>query len=208
MKRILILALTMSLLLSLASMSLAGTAYFDVMTDGEVDRGFYDDDLSQVTIGLEVPGDTYKFAGSFSNGTIEDNGDDWDTTSLLLKGGYALINDRKLRLDLTGGYYYREEDYLGYERSYRSLLIGFDSKLKIDPRASIDFNFSYGLAPDMDSDLYEDDIDSISIWNLKFNYLFTPKFGGSIGYQSETVDLDKSGKDVYSGFTIGAFVKF
>jgi hypothetical protein len=231
MKKILISGLTLVLVLGLASVSMASTVYMDVMGGGDVDWGSFSNDLSQVSIGLDMPINEFKFACNLTSGTIDDYlapsrfHYDIDTASILLKGGYALINDRQLRLDVTAGFYdriinwdYHEADSEGYyieTESFYSLIIGFDAKLKLNKKAWVDFSYSFGLAPQQertysnyhgDYDVY--DVDSISLLNCKLNLLLTPEFGVSLGYNCETIDFDGTSKDKYSGVTVGAFFRF
>jgi hypothetical protein len=224
MKKILISGLTLVLVLGLASVSMASTVYMDVWSGGEREASSYSKDLSQISIGLDMPIDDFKLACNLTSGTINDFIDrdlyhcDVDTASILLKGGYALINDRQLRLDITGGFYDRkiDWDYLYNDdietESFYSLMLGFDAKLKLDKKAWIDFSYSFGLNPQVDIDYYSysetEDLDSISLLNLKFNYLFTREFGASLGYNCETIDYENSSKEKYSGITVGAFFKF
>jgi hypothetical protein len=225
-KKFLVLALTLMISLGVASVSLASTVSLDVLSSGEVkvksNSGSGTPDLSQVSIGIDVPMDKFKFASNISNGAIEGTYTDFDTTSILLKGGYALINNNQIRLDVTGGFYNRERDiyfvhgshYLGLgELSVNSLIIGFDSKFIIDKHIWIDFNLALGISPKLTESLsgyrdQESDLDSVSLLNLKFNYLFTKVIGASLGYTCETIEFNNSYKEEFSGLTVGAFYKF
>jgi hypothetical protein len=227
-KKFLTSGLTLALLLGLASISMASTVYLDVLTGGNADVYTTSNDLSQISLGLDLPLDEFKFTCNLTSGSINDYlaynsyRYDIDTASILVKGGYALINDRQLRLDVTGGFYNRtiDWDYLETDRyydkieteSFYSLTVGLDAKLKLDRKAWIDFSYSFGLNPQVETEYYlystTSDLDSISLLNLKFNYLFTPEFGASLGYNCETIDYEGSYKDKYSGLTVGAFFRF
>lgn len=211
MKKVLVLVLALILTLGLASVSMASTVYLDVMADGKVDDGTVYD-LSQTSIGLDMPQDEFKFGFDYSNGTIDINSYDVDTFSFFLKGGYALIDDKQLRLDVTAGYYDRDLDFNnGLELSSYSFMLGFDAKLNLDKKAWLDFSYSFALAPEVKlstpngSD--SGDLDSISLLNCKFNFLLTNEFGGSFGYRSETLE-GGSDEMTFSGFTLGVFYKF
>lgn len=226
MKKVLISGLTLVLVLGLASVSMASTVYMDVWS-GDYDRG-NSYDLSQISIGLDMPIDDFKFACNLTSGTFRDYPGyhryyyDIDTTSILLKGGYALINDRQLRLDVTAGLYDRviNWDYNDIHGnletdSVYSLMLGFDAKLKLNKKAWVDFSYSFGIAPQQEwtySAYYDEydllDVDSISLLNCKLNLLLTPEFGVSLGYNCETIDFTSSSKDKYSGVTVGAFYRF
>ena len=215
MKKIMALILSLMMLLGLTSVSMASTIYMDVMSGGEYENKSYYNDLSQIGIGFEVPLDDVTLSGIFTSGTREGYYD-YDTSSFLLKGGYALVNDRQLRLDVTAGLYNRESDFYYedfYTESYYSLMVGFDAKLKLDKKAWIDFSYAFGLTPkyDLEDDfgyIGTRDLDSISLLNCKLNLLLTREFGVSLGYTSETIDFKNIGKETYSGLTMGAFFKF
>jgi hypothetical protein len=220
MKKFSILALTLIMMLGLVSVTWASTVSLDVWSGGEVEQNSYTTDLSQVAIGLEIPINDFKFACNLTSGTILDykcgyHYYDVDAASFLLKGGYALVNNKKLRLDVTAGFYDRVityDDYDNDEDSYYSITAGFDAQLKLTQKAWINFSYTYGLAPQGKNTYYDDSdlfhIDSISLLNSKFNVLFTRQFGMSLGYHYETIDFDSSYKEKYSSFTLGVFYKF
>jgi hypothetical protein len=234
MKKILIFSLTLIIMLGLASMAEANTVSLDVWSGGEYEYRTSSNttvyDLPQASIGLELPGKEFKFACNLSSGTINDYDTDYgyadiDTASAFLKGGYALINNQKMRLNLTAGFFDREInwDYLMYStylddyvdsESYYSLTVGFDGKVTLDRKAWINFSYSWGISPQMERTYYYSDdltadLDSISITDFKFNYLFNRRIGVALGYHCENIEFDlDNNKDKYSSVTLGAFYKF
>jgi hypothetical protein len=188
-------------------------------------------DLPQTSIGFDFTRKEYKLALNLSSGTLNDYYDtyyedyhDIDTASILLEGGYALINNKRVRLDLTAGIFNREINwnYIMYSwdmhedvdtESYYSLTVGFDAKVTLDRRAWLDFSYSWGINPRGKrtyeySDALTIDLESISITNFKFNYLLNRRFGVALGYSCENIELDLDEKYKYSGVTLGAFYKF
>jgi hypothetical protein len=221
MNRSLTLCLTVLFILGSASVSLAGTVEMEGWVNGEFNDGAKVD-LSQIAIGFDMPMDEFKVAGNISAGTINEY--DWDTASILLKGGYALIDSDQIRIDLTGGIYNRVIDFKDYVPSgyyndyydkdtYSCLLIGIDSKFALTDNMWIDVNYGFGISPQVERNFYYDgpataDLDSIGLFNCKLNVLFTEEIGVSLGYSNETINWDSSAKDTYSGITLGAFYRF
>ncbi|HYH04925.1 MAG TPA: hypothetical protein VEC37_17675 [Bacillota bacterium] len=233
MKKFLALALSMLMTLGLASASLANTLYMDIFSGGEVDIEEFNEtcDLSQVGIGIDIPFGDLKLGANITSSVIDDyaydsySSDyfDVDTASVLLKGGFALINDRQFRLDVTGGFFdriiaYDNSRYYDEEDSFYSLTVGVDAKIKFNRTAWVDFSYAYGLDPRgkyINVDYYDDyeeydsfNVDSISVMSCKLNLLLTDQIGASIGYSKETIGFDRFDKETYSGLTIGAFYKF
>jgi len=209
-KKLLVLTLTLMMLLGLASVSMANTLYFDITNGGEVDLENNSGDLSQTSIGANITSDDLKFGFDYSSGTVEN---DTDALRLLFKGGHALVDDKQARFDITAGYYNRElsNDYYDEEASFYSFLIGFDARINFETNAWVELSYNYGLAPEMelsnDTGYLSQDADSLSLLNCKFNYLFSEKLGGSIGYQSEIIDYNDVRLTV-SGLTVGLFYNF
>lgn len=223
MKKLISLVLTVILTLGLTTAALAATASLDILTDGKVDSSYSKDDLSQVTLGVDIPLDDFKISCNLNGGQIKEGkfGFDYDTASIYVKGGYALINDPQLRLDVTGGFYDRQtEAYDSANNKYPTLsqyafMVGLDAKVMIHEQAWIDFSYGYGVDPQFDVkysgphytyyDTY--DLESISVLSCKFNVLLTEQLGVAVGYTTETIDF-KDTKDDYCGLTLGGFIKF
>jgi hypothetical protein len=221
-RKILILTLAMTLSFGMISAARAGTVSVDVWSGGEVDTnlGSYTTDVSQISIGIDLPMDKFKFIGNISSGTVEGANSDLDAAGVLLKGGYSLIDNDQIRIDVIGGFYDRAlkiEDGTIDIASFYSLIIGFDTTFKLNKNAWVDFSYCLGIDPQLQLQFYEHDfvtyyrvtdLDSISLLNLKLNYLFTEEFGASLGYQSEKIGITNYLDYTFSGLTIGAFYKF
>lgn len=229
MKKFLSLTLSMLITLGLASAALANTLYMDIFSGGQVDIEETNEtcDLSQVGVGVDIPFGDIKLAANITSGIIDDypynDYFDTDTASIHLKGGFAIINDRQVRLDVTGGFFdriiaYDNSRYYDDEESIYSFTVGVDAKIKFNRTAWVDFSYSYGLDP-RGKYIYIDNyyeyedyksfyVDSISVMSCKLNLLLTDQIGASIGYSKETIGFDRFDKETYSGLTIGAFYKF
>jgi hypothetical protein len=234
MKKLLCLLFTFNLILGLTTMTLAGTITLDVWGGGEYEYRTSDSatihDLPQISLGLEFPAKLYKFAVNISDGKINDYQTDYgyadlDTASILLKGGYALVNNKKIRFDLTAGLFDREinYDYLVYSsvlddyidtESYYSLTVGLDAKIVLDKRAWLELSYSWGIWPQKERTYYYSkpltgDLDSIAVINIKFNYLCNRRLGVALGYYCENIEFDLyNNKDKYSSVKLGAFWRF
>jgi hypothetical protein len=234
MKKLFSLLFAMLLMAGLTTETLAGTVSLDLFSGGEYEyrssSGTSIYDLPQTAISLDVPGREFKFACTLTSGTINDYDTDYgyadvDTASIFLKGGYALINKKRVRLDLTAGFFTREIswDYLLYSTilhddidhdSFYSFTIGFDAKVALNRRAWFDCSYSLGVHPQKErtyfiSDSVTGDLDSISVTNFKFNYLFNRRIGLALGYYCENIDFNPyNNKDKYSSVTLGAFYRF
>jgi hypothetical protein len=222
MKKSLTLCLTVLLVLGLASVSLAGTVYMEGLVNGEYDYGSGPVDLPQIAIGFDMPMDEFKIAGNISAGTIKDY--EWNTSSIVLKGGYALIDNDQIRLDIICGLYNQVIDFKDYvpdyyygdyydKDTYLCSLIGIDSKFSLNDNMWINVNYGFGISPQVERNFYYDgpataDLDSISLFDCKFNVLFNEEIGMSLGYSYETINWHGSDKDTCSGLTLGVFYQF
>lgn len=216
-KRLTIWTLTVIMVLMLASGTwAANTLSLSTLLGGESENGGYNYDLSQWTIGLNVPvNNKLNFSADLSNGEIERNGATGDTSGYKLKGAYRIMSDAKVRLALTGGFYHRDLELPAFaDYTVSSLTCGIDGQLKLNPKAWLDFGLALGLLPDEKLDVYygsntTGDPDSVVLLNLKFNYLIDKQFGLSLGYVSESYDSDllKHGNS-HTGLSAGAFFRF
>lgn len=203
-KKIMIPILLTVMTLMSATTTWAAINTFSVnMTSGDAKIDDYSDDLSQVTFGLTVPlNNKLEFNGEFSKGDID--GDN-DTTTFKLKGDYRIYQDKTTRLDLSGGYYQRSEDFDDYKIS--SLTVGLDGRIRVDNKLTIYTGLSLGLLPEEEWAHGEDDVDSLYLFHLKLNYLLNPKFGISGGYFNE--NFKSNHQDIrYNGLTAGVFFRF
>jgi hypothetical protein len=233
MKKLYGFAITLLLIMGLAPAALAGTVSLDIWTGGEYEYrssgATTTYDLPQIALGVEIPGTKYKFACNLNSGIITDYDTDYGyenlgTASILLKGGYALINRKKIRLDLTAGFFNRQInfDYLIYSttrhdyvdiESYYSLTAGLDAKVMLNQKAWLDCSYSMGIYPRAERTYFYKNsvitnLDSISITNFKLNYLLNRRIGVALGYYCENIEFDHNDQDQYSNVTFGGFFKF
>jgi hypothetical protein len=224
MKKILASGLTLALVLGLATAAMASTVYMDVWNGGEIEQNYYSNttDVSQIVLGFDVPMDEFKLSCNLTTGSIDGYNRNYhyydaDTSSIFVKGGYALINERQLRVDVTAGFYDRIltfDSFDNFEDSYYSLMLGIDAKLRLDKKAWIDFSYAYGISPRGENTFLDEnypfDVESISLLNCKFNFLLTRELGVSLGYSCEQISFDGyyDKEKFTSGLTLGAFLRF
>jgi hypothetical protein len=208
-KTLLILTLVSGMILTSGLAALADSLYFDGMlmgswkydTDivGEIDDG----DLRSYTIGGDYSFDQkFKITGEFTFGEEESTNDDFN--DLLIKGGYKILSDRKMRVDGTLGYYARDYDGSGGE--LKAFLIGADAVFNLDRKSYLQGSFGYSFSGD-----YDDSNATVMMFDAKYVYLFQKNIGGSIGYRYNKTSIDYTYTDLditHSGLTVGAVVKF
>lgn len=205
-KRIMIPLLVTTLMLMAISPAWGALNTFSiniVSGDAELDRS--SEDLSQLTFGLTVPlNNKVEFNGELSTGEIGDE----DSTAFKLKADYRIYQDRKVRLDLAGGYYQRTEDYWS-DYKISTFFVGIDGRIRLDNRLSLYTGLGIGLMPEEKQYGFDGDPESLYLFHLKLNYLLNSKFGLSVGYFSESFESDLySGDTTYKGVTAGAFFRF
>jgi hypothetical protein len=216
-KRVMVGTLTMIMVLMLASCTFAVTTFsLNTLLDGKSENGGYNYDLSQWTLGLNVPlNKKLTLSADLLNGEIERNGATGDTSGYKLKGAYQVFSDSKVCLALTGGLYRRDLE-LPYYADYTvsSLTFGVDGQLKLDQKAWLHFGLALGLLSDEKLDeyygsYYKGDPSSLVLFNLKLNYLINKQFGLSLGYVSESYDSDLLIRgNSHTGLNGGAFFRF
>jgi hypothetical protein len=208
-KKVIIPVLTLALMLMLTSAAFAAvnTLSINLTPGGEAEVDGYDYDLSQLSVGLTVPvNNKLELNGEFTSGNIDTNYKD-GTRSIRLKGDYRIFDDRKLRLDFAGGIYQRSLDL--YDYKINSLFIGIDGRLIVNKQLSVYSGLSIGLLPEEESIRGDGDPDSLYLFHIKFNYLLNPRFGVSLGYNSESFNSEVLyGDSYYKGFNAGVFFRF
>jgi hypothetical protein len=207
-KMLLILTLVSGMILTMGWAALADSLYFDgmlLMGSWKYDTnttGKIDDDLRSYTIGGDYYFDQkFKIAGELTFG--EEEGLNNDFNDFLIKGGYKILSDRKMRVDGTIGYYSR--DYEGPDRKLKAFLIGADAVFNLDRKSYLQGSFGYSFSGD-----YDDYDATVMMFDAKYVYLFSKNIGGSIGYRYNKTSIDTyNDLDItHSGLTVGAVFKF
>jgi hypothetical protein len=200
---------TGALMLMFTSAALAGVNTFSInfAPGGEAEVSGYDCDLSQLHFGLTVPvNNRLEFNGELSTGELDDFYDG-DTISIKLKGDYRIFEDRKVRLDVAGGFYQRSLDQPDYK--INSLFAGIDCRFRLDAKMSVYTGLGIGLLPNEKLNGYEGDPESLYLFHIKLNYLLNPRLGLSLGYTSESFESEVLYEDnYYKGFNAGVFFRF
>jgi hypothetical protein len=193
----------MMLTFASAGWAAVNTFSFNV-SSGDAKYGDDTYDLRQYVFGLTVPlNNKVEFNGEFYKGEIEDFD---DTSTFKLKGDYRIFQNKTTRLDVSGGYYQRSEDWDNYK--IRSLLVGIDGRVMLNNKLSVYSGLSIGLLPKEESDLGKGDPNSLYLFHLKFNYMLNSQLGVSAGYFSESFDSDFWRDVRYNGLTAGMFFRF
>jgi hypothetical protein len=206
-KLLLILTLVSGMILTSGLAALADSLYFDGMLMGKwtYDDDFnrkIDDDLRAYTIGGDYYFDQkFKIAGEITFGEEESVNNDFN--DFLIKGGYKILSDRKMRIDGTIAYYTRDYDGAGGE--LKAFLIGADAVFNLDKKSYLQGSFGYAFSGD-----YDDYDAKVLMFDAKYVYLFQKNIGGSIGYRYNKTSIDTYDNwDItHSGLTVGAVYKF
>lgn len=222
MKKIAVLILTAVLLLAFTGSSLANSVYLDYLIEGETktDPGSAKFDSEKISLGGNFRfNDTWSVGGEFATGKIKlNNRSDADITSYKIKGGFAVINDEGIRVDLTAGYYRNEWDYdtkagigdLDSIDSYDSYLVGADAEFNLSNNLVINAGIEYGISGKCKLENGGDlDLDSLLTYKIGISYYFTEAIGLSLGYRSTAFELkDSDDKITTSGCIAGVTYRF
>ena len=136
----------------------------------------YGDDTSLLTadesgswtnaiFGVEVPIKRAKIAMELSNGKLALFDKGYDTSSLELKGGYAIIDKKKIHLDATLEYY----QFSIKDHDFDSILAGIDFQFNFLKHFSVKSSLGLG--------------DDGMVFKLKGIYMPSDYFGYSVGFR-------------------------
>jgi hypothetical protein len=138
-----------------------------------------------------------------------------DNRSYKIKGGYAIVQNEQVKLDLTAGYLYREQSFqnINVEVNYKTFVIGADAIFNLDENMNITTGFEYGLSPDgkLKNSGYKNDIETHSLLNYQvdFNYFVTENIGLSVGYHSSCWESKEfQYEDTIAGIVTAVTYKF
>ena len=200
-----------------------------------------DDDLSGFTLGLESTFERFKVGLEYGlldtefylayNGVTTDIKYKYDLTLAEVKGGYRLVANDKLDLDLFAGILdiNGELSYNNNPNKYilnlGGNLVGVDVNLKFNEKSSLQGTIASSLLGATVS-TYEED-PTITEYKLKFNYFVTDNLALTLGYRlyqysASTSEIDEfiNGGTIYknldkeeidgsiSGYTLGVAYQF
>jgi len=233
MKKIVVPILIVLMLFTLATSTLANSSiYLDYMVDGKMDSpvpnmtNLSNDNYSAIG-GKYQLSNKWSISGEYTSGKmfrilafydfgvnyvrIED-----EITTYNIKGGYNVIDNKDLRLDLSAGYYNDNEKYRAREMDicdleFESIFLGADALFNITKNITVSAGFEYGISGEVtakvDNIKETDDLDSLFNYKVGFNYYLTKQLGISLGYRSSSYEVD-DGKTTSSGVTTGVTYKF
>jgi len=205
------------------------------------DKEEADDDLSGFTLGLESTFERFKVGLEYGlldtefypayNGVTADTKFTYDLTLAEVKGGYRLVANDKLDLDLfvgildINGEFSYNDDPNKYILNLGGNLVGVDVNLKFNEKSSLQGTIASSLLGATVS-TYEED-PTITEYKLKFNYFVTDNLALTLGYRlyqysasARKIDEYESGGTIYkniekseidgniSGYTLGVAYQF
>lgn len=201
MKKLITLVLVCLMCLAFGANSFAGTAYLDLLTNGELDYDGEDFDFSGTIIGIDFPTNSFKLGFEYVDGSVDVGRFNTDLTQTELKGGYKFADDLYVTLGMLDGDW---ED----EATYDSVMLGLDLSKKITKELLLEGSVALSLSGSVDYDYYSElDADFLS-FKGKVTYFFTNNLGGSVGYRKTTIEDEEDYKITTSGITLGATYKF
>lgn len=145
------------------------------------------------------------------NGIVEDK-----ITTYTIKGSYAVVDNKDLRLDLSAGYYIDNEKYsaerIGYhtESEFESYFLGAEALFNLTNKLTVSAGFEYGLlgtaTAKINNTRETEDLESLLNYKVAFIYYLANHLGLSLGYRSSSCEVD-DGKTTTSGLTLGVTYK-
>jgi hypothetical protein len=139
--------------------------------------------------------DQLSLSGEFTDCDLEGGDFDGltiDNSSYKLKGNYAILQNKQVRLDLSAGYLYRKASFqvenLNVKLEGKTLFLGPNIIFNLAENTTLAAGFEYGLTPDGEISAMgqstDVDIDSVLNYQVDFNYYITKQIGLSLGYRS------------------------
>jgi hypothetical protein len=187
-----------------------GTIIYEAVLDQDTDYDNSEYDLTQYAISADLPLDNFKLGFDCTYSRLEqDSLKEYEGYAYKLKGGIALANTDRIRLDLSAGYFYGDyQDQLDdFKITYKSCLVGLDTKLALSERVWLNATCAYGVNPQISYGSGADfDLDQLTLANVRLNFQFLEDTGLSVGYRWETFknDLSRSEYNIENkGYTIG-----
>ena len=213
----------------------------DSLINNYSDKAKADDDLSGFTLGLESTFERFKVGLEYGllntefypayNGVTTNIKYKFDLTLAEVKGGYRLVANDKLDLDLFAGILdingenSFSDDPNKYIQNWSGNLVGVDINLKFNEKSSLQGTIASSL---LGANVfnYEED-PTITEYKLKFNYFVTDSLTLTLGYRlyqysasTRQIDENESGGRIYkfvyndeidgtiSGYTFGVAYQF
>lgn len=214
------------------------------LTSSDSAKAKADDDLSGFTLGLESILDRFKVGLEYGladtefypayDGVTADTKIKCDLILAEVKGGYRLVANDKLDLDLFAGILdingelTLDDDPNKFVLNLGGNLVGFDVNFKFNEKSSLQGTIASSLlgATVSDGNSYEED-PTITEYKLKFNYFITDNLALTLGYRlyqysASTTEIDENefggiiNKEVekgeidgsISGYTFGVAYQF
>ncbi len=194
MKKLMIIAVLVGLLVFAVATSAfaesSGTYYLGY-ADNDMDTG------SHGIIGMEINSSDsllHRVGVDFFNSTAKgNNGADGKLDGYKLKMGFDIISNDNFELYGIFSYLNLRGDSKTGNAEYEPLMVGIEAKLNLNERMYIDGSVDCAVGEKEYKRTGVGDVDAdYMAAKVKFNYLFTEKFGVNVGYSWDKLDV--SGK--------------
>ncbi len=192
MKKLLLVVTLLTIAFSLtASPSMAAVIYFEPMIGGsrtiEIDPYSVKGDATQQIIGLEIPVDKFKVGIEYFEGTLESHEElgieESDFDGFELKGGFNMINNPELKIDLIASEF--SQDFQNPEVEVDGTLVGADLTYKFSNKTF--FNGSVNKSVKAEYDGLEA---SILNYRFKLIQMLSRNISLAAGYRYYTIDAE------------------
>jgi hypothetical protein len=216
MKKVMFLTAMVALLVfTVATSAFASTAYFDYTVGGKekAEQSGYSikPDLNNYLIGVEVPLDQFKVVAEYGKSTakysdIDSSSEDNKVTTLLVKGGYRLLQNDAFQLYGDLSY----SNLKGDGSKYSPIMIGVDGKYALNEKMFVSGNLDYAVSGKYKVDGSEDTKTDYMVFKAKYTYQLTENLGAVVGYNYSNMKIkyDDAAKSTDTGFTLGVAYNF
>jgi hypothetical protein len=206
MKKILVFAVTVIMILSLTTGVMAATVYLDTGVNGKAATGSSQWDSTNVfQLGFKAPVDQWFVGLDYSTLTVKDSSDSqgWNYD---IKGGYSFVNNNSSRVSATLGYYHQD---IRNDILVSAVTLGLDSQFKIAKNFYLEAEIDCALAG-KDYQYYgvTGTLDSASDYKVKLNYFLNRNFGVSLGYYYNEYKPEGDPMTSHNSLTLGITGKF
>ncbi len=195
------------------------TAYVDTYGYGTWtidDDYYYDNDdeeddgsLDGVIVGMDIPIQRFKLGFEYEDGSPDDG--DYvvlrDYTTLIIKCGFRVFGNDRVRIDLTLNNF--ENEYAETKATVSGIIFGADALWNISEQMFLQGSLGVSLNGEYEYDSDEEDA-YITLCRIKFNYMFAENFGLGFGYRFNSILIDYADEVVTTtgGLTIGVTARF
>ncbi|MGE5557502.1 MAG: hypothetical protein ACM3WV_02700 [Bacillota bacterium] len=203
MKKLLILAVAVGLLMAMGVTTPAGFSVYAAYT---LSADIEDTDVTMLYVGGQYIADAYKAGLVYGTGDDDASGL-VDLTYLELSGAYKIAGDERNQLYVGGMYLTNTMSTPMGDAVASGLLAEVSGSMMIGINMILSGNLGYSLTASAEN--FGIEADEVSIMSIKasFLFMFSESFGLTLGYDSQTYTTDGT-DSTYSDMVFGALYAF